>query len=68
MTLPLSFRAFFDALALSESWENFWYGENTNYYYWATYNVTFFFFATYIPMLMQIFSLIFGFMRNNKKV
>ena len=68
MTLPLSFRALFDALALSDDWEGFWYGSDSNYYYWATYNVTFFFFATYIPMLMQIFSLIFGFMRNNKKV
>ena len=66
MTLPLSFRAVMNALIRNKSWEDLWFGDDSNYYYWATYNVGFFFIATYIPMLMQIFSLIFGFMRNKK--
>ena len=66
MTVPLTFRAVMNALTLDEAWENIWFGDDSNYYYWATYNVGFFFIATYIPMLTQIFSLIFGFMRNKK--
>ena len=66
MTIPLTFRAIFDFLSLFDWWESFWYGDDTNYYYWATYNTVFFFVTTYIPILMQIFSLIFGFMRNKK--
>ena len=66
MTLPLTFRAVFDALTFDKKWENFWFGEDSNYFYYASYNVGFFLIATYIPMLMQIWSLIFGFMRNKK--
>lgn len=66
MTLPLTFRALFDAMTFDDKWENFWFGGDSNFYYYASYNVGFFFFANYIPMLMQIWSLIFGFMRNKK--
>ena len=52
MTIPLCFRALIDSLSFNESWNNFWFGEDTNYYSWATYNIGIFFFATYIPMLM----------------
>ena len=67
MTLPLTLRAVFDSLwSFYPPWVNFWFGPGTNNYYYATYNVGFFFFANYIPMLMQIWSLIFGFVRNKK--
>mgnify|MGYP003884432575 CR=1 FL=1 len=66
MTIPLCFRALFDGLRFNEAWWGYWWGDYLNYYKTATYNVGLFVFATYIPMLMQIFSLIFGFMRNKK--
>ena len=66
MTIPLCFRAALDALTFNDDWHNFWFGPNTNYYEGATYNIGIFFFATYIPMLMQIFSLMFGFMKHKK--
>jgi hypothetical protein len=66
MTLPLSFRALFNALTFCDAWQNYWFGPEATFYQMATYNVGLFVFATYIPMLMQIFSLIFGFMRNKK--
>ena len=52
MTIPLCFRAVIDSLFLNEGWVDFWFGDDTNYYSWATYNIGIFFFATYIPMLM----------------
>ena len=61
LTLPLSFRAVFDALYHNETWSKFW---NENYYTVANYNALLFFFGSYVPMLMQIFSLVFGFVRH----
>lgn len=67
LTLPLTFRAVFDALSFDEKWNDFWTGKNgANYYRLASYNMVIFFFATYVPMLMQIASLIFGFVRHKQ--
>ena len=54
------FRAFFDALTKSDDWYNYWISSE-NYYRIAIYNVMLFIFGTYVPLLMQIASLIFGF-------
>ena len=69
LTLPLSIRAIVDGLTLVPAWQNYWFppGDPDDAGYKASiYNVTIFLLATYIPMLMQIFTLIFGFMRNKK--
>ena len=63
LTLPLSFRAVFDALYHNESWSDYW---STNMYTIAIYNALLFFFGSYVPMLMQIFSLVFGFVRHKQ--
>jgi hypothetical protein len=65
LTFPLMFRALFDALAADETWYQYWIGSN-NFYRATGYNFLLFFFATYIPMLMQISSLIFGFVRRKQ--
>lgn len=65
LTFPLTFRAIFDALRLSENWQAYWFGQQ-NYYKLAVYNVILFTLGTYIPMLMQIASLIFGFVRHKQ--
>ena len=65
LTFPLTFRAIFDALRLSDSWSDYWF-KGSNYYKSVFYNVILFIFATYIPMIMQIASLIFGFVRNKQ--
>jgi len=47
----------------------FWYtstGYTDNEYKLASYNLIIITFATYVPMLAQIFSLIFGFVRNKQ--
>ena len=62
MTVPLTFRAVFDFASLDDSIEYYWFGES-NYYRIAGYNTLLFVIASLIPMLMQIFSLIFGFVR-----
>ena len=49
-----------------DKWSNFWFGDDSTYYNYASYNIGVFFFSTYIPMVMQISSLIFGFMRHKK--
>ena len=67
LTLPLLFRAFFDALRYdSEGWNEFWIDNDGNYYRLAGYNMLLFCFGTYIPMLTQISTLIFGFVRNKQ--
>lgn len=63
MTVPLTFRAFIDFLSNDDDFEDYWFGEG-NYYKIAIYNSTLFVIATLIPILMQIFSLIFGFVRQ----
>ena len=63
LTLPLSFRAVFDAMYHNESWDNYW---NSSMYTVAIYNALLFFFGSYVPMLMQIFSLVFGFVRHKQ--
>ena len=63
LTLPLTFRAVFDALKSNEAWSDYW---SANYYSTGCYNILIFTFGTYIPMLTQISSLIFGFVRNKQ--
>ena len=65
LTIPLTFRAIFDALSMDDSWYNYWIGEG-NYYRLAGYNMLLFTFGTYIPMLTQISTLIFGFVRQKQ--
>lgn len=50
---------------LNSTWNNFWLGDS-NYYKIAIYNMILITLATYIPMLMQIASLVFGFVRHKK--
>ena len=71
LTLPLGFRAFFDAMRYDTAWADFWQlsdvaQDDINMYRLATYNVLLFIFGTYIPMLFQISSLVFGFVRHKK--
>ena len=72
LTLPLTFRAFFDAMRYDTKWSYFWNlqvkegQDEQDMYKLATYNVLLFFLATYIPMLFQISSLVFGFVRHKK--
>ena len=65
LTVPLAFRAVFDCLSLDKDWFAYWF-EDQNYYRMAMYNVLLFVLGTYIPMLMQIASLIFGFVRQKQ--
>ena len=65
MTVPLTFRAIFDGLTFNKDFFNYWFGD-ANYYRIAVYNTLIFVIATLIPMLMQIFSLIFGFVRTKQ--
>ena len=64
LTLPLTFRAVIDALRLNPTWTAYWF--EGNYYRLAIYNMLVFTLCTYIPMLTQISSLIFGFVRNKQ--
>lgn len=67
LTLPLCFRAVFDWLYFDKAWINYWFSdEDENFYKESMYNLMVFTFGTYIPMLMQIFSLIFGFVRQKQ--
>ena len=62
LTFPLTFRAVFDALKVNEAWVDYWFsGGNTRA---AVYNLIIITFATYLPTVMQMASLIFGFMRQ----
>ena len=61
LTLPLTFRGIFDALKSNKSWNSFWESDE---YTMATYNVLIMTFSTYLPMVLQISSLIFGFVRH----
>ena len=63
LTLPLTFRAVFDGLQINKSWNEFWLENN---YTVAGYNLLLIFFATYVPMLLQISTLIFGFVGKKK--
>lgn len=69
LTLPLCFRAILDWMSHYNTWIDWWFSENddgNNYYKESMYNLMVFLFGTYIPMLMQIFSLIFGFVRQKQ--
>ena len=69
LTMPLGFRAFFDAMRYDTAWATFWNlsdSADPNMYRLASYNVLLFIFGTYIPMLFQISSLVFGFVRHKK--
>ena len=50
-----------DALTFDDKWEEFWL--NGDYYKQAVYNLIFISLVNYLPMLLQISSLIFGFVR-----
>jgi len=63
LTLPLTFRAITDAANESEKFQALYY---KNWYTLSIYNMILFILATYIPMLTQISSLIFGFVRHKK--
>ena len=64
LTLPLTFRAVFDAMRSDTEWVDYWFG--SGYYHVAIYNMLIFTLASYLPMLTQISSLIFGFVRNKQ--
>lgn len=66
MTFPLLFRAGFDSLKFNDGWSKFWFGPTANDYKFATFNLIIITFATLLPMIMQLFSLIFGFMRQKQ--
>ena len=66
LTLPLCFRALFDALQFDNAWEYYWFPVEANLYRSSMYNLMLFLFGTYLPMIMQITSLIFGFVRNKQ--
>ena len=52
LTLPLLFRAIFDAMRSDwPSWNNFWVTDPVDYYRLSGYNILLFFFGTYVPML-----------------
>jgi hypothetical protein len=61
LTFPLLFRAVFDWLRADERWTDFWFMNERRI---ASYNILFFAFSSLIPMVMQIGSLIFGFVRQ----
>ena len=63
LTLPLLFRGIIDLIKLDKAFSD-WLFEN----YWRTglYNIILITLATYVPMLLQISSLIFGFVRNKQ--
>ena len=63
LTFPLTFRAIFDALNFSDSWNDFW---EASYYRLAGFNILIFAFGTYLPIIAQISSLIFGFVRHKQ--
>ena len=67
LTLPLMFRAFFDAMRSDwPAWNEYWIDNGGNDYRLSGYNMLLFFFGTYVPMLTQISTLIFGFVRNKQ--
>lgn len=61
LTVPLTFRAFFDGLKIVKP----------DFYTWvdgkvkrnATYNFVFFILTTYLPIMGQMMSMVFGFVR-----
>ena len=61
LTIPLIIRAVLDALLLDDKWEYFW---SSGGYKIAVYNLIFISLVNYLPMLLQISSLIFGFVRQ----
>ena len=63
LTLPLTFRAIFDWLTFDDAWYNYWHKDNNRL---AGFNILLIFFATYMPMLLQISTLIFGFVGKKK--
>ena len=63
LTLPLTFRSVFDGLNFNTSWYDFW-GDSTNMI--AGYNLLIIFIGTYVPMILQISTLIFGFVGKKK--
>ena len=60
LTLPLTFRAVFDALKFDDEWSDYWFSSTTKE---AGLNLLLIFCGTYVPMLLQISTLIFGFVR-----
>ena len=63
LTLPLTFRAIIDGWSLKPSFYDYWHH---NYDRLAGFNLLLTFFGTYVPMLLQISTLIFGFVGKKK--
>ena len=61
LTFPLTFRAVFDALKFNEAWVDYWFSNQVKV---ALYNLIIITFATYLPMVLQMASLVFGIMRQ----
>ena len=62
LTLPLTFRAIFDGVKLGSP--DFMNWVDDNYKRNAIYNFFFFLLTTYLPIVGQIMSLVFGFLRH----
>ena len=60
LTIPLIIRAIFDALLFDDDWLAYWLNGADKV---AIYNLIFLTLVNYVPMLLQISSLIFGFVR-----
>ena len=63
LTLPLLFRAAINFLNEIPAFSDYW---EVNYYRIVGYNILIFFLGTYIPIVAQISSLIFGFVRHKQ--
>ena len=63
LTFPLTFRGILDAVNLNENFNSFFI---QNYYRITGYNIMIITLGTYLPMMLQIMSLIFGFVRNKQ--
>ena len=62
LTIPLAFRAVFDGIKVISP--NFMEWVDKDYERNAIYNFFFFIFTTYLPIIGQIMSLVFGFVRH----
>lgn len=62
LTVPLTFRAFFDGIKIISP--DFYDWVNDNYKRNSIYNFSFFLLTTYLPVIGQIMALVFGFVRH----
>ena len=64
LTVPLTFRAIFDGIKIISP--GFYDWIDLSYFRNALYNFIFFLFSTYLPIIGQIMSLVFGFVRHRQ--